>query len=215
MSYGRSLNSDTARPGCRHKTITNAGLTVKQARFCDEYIACGNGAEAARLAKYSPRTARQIASENLTKPYIQTAIQARQQALAARLEIDRAAVIAVVLGAIETAKEQGAPSVMITGYREIARMLDFYNPATLKAEQDRRNGTEDLRYVPSAELHRRMSEEGRFRNPDGSAMTPAQIDPFYQGLSTEELRALADGRAVVETRVVILADAGGLPGGLA
>jgi hypothetical protein len=100
---------------------------------------------------------------------------------------------------------------MITGYREIARMLDFYNPATLKAEQDRRNGTEDLRYVPSGELCRRMSEEGQFRNGDGSAMTPAQIDPFYKGLTDEELRALAEGRAIVETRVVMLGDASGQP----
>ncbi len=195
--------------------MTGTALTVKQARFCEEYVVCGNAAAAARAAGYRERSARQIGFENLTKHDIQAAIQARQQALAARLEIDRTAVIAAVLGAIETAKEQGAPSVMITGYREIARMLDFYNPETLKAEQDRRNGSEDLRYVSSAELHRRVSEEGRFRNPDGSAMTPAQIDPFYQGLSTEELRALAEGRAVVETRVVILAEAGGQPGGLA
>lgn len=195
--------------------MTSTALTIKQARFCDEYVVCGNAAAAARAAGYRERSARQIGFENLTKLDIQAAIKARQRALAARLELDRTAVIEAVLGAIEAAKEQRAPAVMISGYQQIARMLDFYNPATLKNEQDRRNGTEDLRYVPTAELHRRVSEEGRFRNPDGSAMTPAQIDPFYQGLSTEELRALAEGRAVVETRVVILADAGDQPGGLA
>ena len=191
--------------------MTNTALTIKQARFCDEYVVSGNAAAAARAAGYSERSARQIGFENLTKHDIQAAIQVRQQALAVRLEIDRAGVIAAVLGVIEEAKAQGKPAVMITGYREIARMLDFYNPATLKAEQDRRNGTEDLRYVPSGELCRRMSEEGQFRNGDGSAMTPAQIDPFYKGLTDEELRALAEGRAIVETRVVMLGDASGQP----
>lgn len=184
-------------------------LSIRQARFCDEYIICGNAAAAARAAGYSERSARQIGFENLTKHDIQAVMQARQQTLAARLEIDRVTVIAAVLGAIETAKEQGAPSVMISGYREIARMLDFYNPATLNAEQDHRNGTEDIRHVPTTELHTRISEEGRFRNPDGSAMTPGQIDEFYKGLSTEKVRALCEGRAVVETRVVMLADASG------
>ncbi|MBR2491684.1 MAG: terminase small subunit [Ruminiclostridium sp.] len=45
-------------------------MTERQRRFCEHFAACGNGAEAARLAGYSGRTARAIASELLTKPYI-------------------------------------------------------------------------------------------------------------------------------------------------
>lgn len=119
--------------------------------------------------------------------------------------------IEAVLGAIEKAKEQGAPSVMISGYKQIARMLDLYNPETLKAEQERCKGTENLRYVSSAELCRQVSEKGQFRNVDGSAMTPAQLDPFYEGLTDEEIEALSEGRAVIETRVVMLTDATGHP----
>ena len=46
-------------------------LTQRQWCFCTEYFKSGNGTEAAILAGYSRRTARFIASENLTKPYIQ------------------------------------------------------------------------------------------------------------------------------------------------
>ena len=45
-------------------------LTPKQKAFADYYIECGNGAEAARRAGYSEKTADRIANENLRKPVI-------------------------------------------------------------------------------------------------------------------------------------------------
>ena len=53
-------------------------LTDRQERFVVEYLACANGAEAARRAGYSEHTARQMANENLTKPYIKTAIDTKR-----------------------------------------------------------------------------------------------------------------------------------------
>ena len=50
-------------------------LTEKQKIFCREYIYDWNGARAARVAGYSEKTARLIASENLTKPNIKAHIQ--------------------------------------------------------------------------------------------------------------------------------------------
>ena len=50
-------------------------LTPKQQAFVREYLADFNGAQAAIRAGYSPRTARSIAQENLTKPDIQKAIE--------------------------------------------------------------------------------------------------------------------------------------------
>lgn len=52
-------------------------LTPKQKAFADEYIRCGNATEAARKAGYSEKTARQIATENLTKPAISEYIAQR------------------------------------------------------------------------------------------------------------------------------------------
>ena len=53
-------------------------LTARQERFIVEYLECQNGAEAARRAGYSEHTARQMANENLTKPYIKEAIQRKR-----------------------------------------------------------------------------------------------------------------------------------------
>lgn len=45
-------------------------LNERQRRFCEYFAESCNGAEAARKAGYSPKTARQIANELLTKPDI-------------------------------------------------------------------------------------------------------------------------------------------------
>ncbi len=52
-------------------------LTRKQQVFIDEYLKCFNGAEAARRAGYSDKTARQTASDLLAEDYISEQIQAR------------------------------------------------------------------------------------------------------------------------------------------
>ena len=54
-------------------------LTPKQKAFADYYIECGNATEAAKRAGYSEKTARYIASENLTKPVISDYIAERQK----------------------------------------------------------------------------------------------------------------------------------------
>ncbi len=45
-------------------------MTPRQKAFADYYIKTGNASEAARKAGYSEKTARQMATENLTKPSI-------------------------------------------------------------------------------------------------------------------------------------------------
>lgn len=51
-------------------------MTVKQKRFCDEYLISGNATDAAIKAGYSPKTAYSIGNENLSKPEIKAYIQA-------------------------------------------------------------------------------------------------------------------------------------------
>jgi len=53
-------------------------LTTKEQLFVMEYLACNSGAEAARRAGYSEHTAREIAYENLTKPHIKEALEAKR-----------------------------------------------------------------------------------------------------------------------------------------
>ena len=116
--------------------MTSTGLTIKQARFVDEYVVCGNAAAAARAAGYREKCARQVGFENLTKPYIQAALQVRRQAHAKRLELSRQNVIQSILEAIKTAQEQGAPATMIRGWVEIAKIAGLDKP---EAPEERHN----------------------------------------------------------------------------
>lgn len=56
-------------------------LTEKQRRFIDYYVETGNASEAARRAGYSERIANRIGTENLSKPVIKAAINARLREL--------------------------------------------------------------------------------------------------------------------------------------
>jgi phage terminase small subunit len=67
-----------------------AGLTPKQRVFVEEYLVDLNGTQAAIRAGYSTDSARQIASENLSKPYIAEAID---KALADRGGITRTRIV--------------------------------------------------------------------------------------------------------------------------
>lgn len=55
--------------------------TEKQKRFIDYYIETGNATEAAKKAGYSRKTAKAAGYENLTKPYLKSAIDERLKAL--------------------------------------------------------------------------------------------------------------------------------------
>ena len=59
--------------------MTDKKLTTKEQLFVMEYLACNNGAEAARRAGYSEHTAKEIAYENLTKLHIKSAIDEKRR----------------------------------------------------------------------------------------------------------------------------------------
>jgi phage terminase small subunit len=56
-------------------------LTEKQKRFCDYYIQSPNATQAAIKAGYSKKTAKQVANENFTKPYLKEYISIRNKKL--------------------------------------------------------------------------------------------------------------------------------------
>ena len=62
-------------------------LTAKQKRFCEEYLIDLNGAQAAIRAGYSETSAKQIAAENMTKPYLRDHIQLLAEERSKRTEI--------------------------------------------------------------------------------------------------------------------------------
>lgn len=66
---------------------------------------------------------RALANDN-----VQDALQARQAADATRLSLRREDALQGLLDGIELARAQGNPAAMISGWREIGRMLGFYEP---------------------------------------------------------------------------------------
>ena len=64
-------------------------LTPKQARFVEEYLVDLNATQAAIRAGYSEKTARQVASENLSKPYIQEAVAQAPRERSERTKVDQ------------------------------------------------------------------------------------------------------------------------------
>ncbi|MGI9502136.1 MAG: terminase small subunit [Geminicoccaceae bacterium] len=69
------------------------GLTLKQERFCQEYIIDGNATRSALMAGYSEATSRTIASENLTKLDIRNRIDELEADRLASLKITQEKVI--------------------------------------------------------------------------------------------------------------------------
>lgn len=63
-------------------------LTVKQQKFVDEYIECGNATESAIKAGYSKKTAGQVGSENLKKLEIKNAIDKRLEEIKTKKTAD-------------------------------------------------------------------------------------------------------------------------------
>lgn len=104
------------------------GFTAKQAKFVQEYLVDGNGTRAAVAAGYGVAGARVTACRLLTKPNVQKALQARQNADATRLSISREDVIAGLLKGVEGAQAKGDPMGVIRGWAEIGKMLGYFAP---------------------------------------------------------------------------------------
>jgi phage terminase small subunit len=68
--------------------VTVPILTDKQQAFVNEYLLDLNATQAAIRAGYSPATAQQMGSENLSKPVVADAIAAAMEARARRTGID-------------------------------------------------------------------------------------------------------------------------------
>lgn len=109
------------------------GLTVRQARFVEEYAARGNGAAAAVAAGYAAGpSARVTASRLLTKANVKKALEAHTRGISRRLGITRDRVLAELQNAIETARTQGEPMTEIAGWREIAKLLGYYREIAVR-----------------------------------------------------------------------------------
>lgn len=84
------------------------------------------------MAGYSARTARVIGPDNLSKPAIKQALEARQAVFRAELRVTKEDVVNGLLNAIQMGREQKNPVVMIQGCVQLAKLLGFYEPEVIK-----------------------------------------------------------------------------------
>ena len=116
---------------------TNGGttLTLRQARFVEEYVADPNATQAAIRAGYSAKTARWIGSENLAKPYIAAAVREAQASLAERTRVTQEAVIAALVAVVAEARATEPPQLgtAVAGLKLIGQHIGMW-PAHPSAE---------------------------------------------------------------------------------
>lgn len=121
-------------------------LTARQKAFVDHFVTCRNGAEAARRARYSEKTARQSATDTLSLPYIQAALAEKEAELKRHLDISKATVIRELRAAIVVAQDKMDAGDMISGWCEIAKMLGLYAPETVRVAVSAESDAQRAKY---------------------------------------------------------------------
>jgi phage terminase small subunit len=118
--------------------MTSTALSPRQNRFVQAYCGHLNASRAAREAGYAASSGADAVTGHrlLRNAKARRAIEALQQAKANELELDRNAIVQAILGAIQTAQEQGVPATMIRGWVEIAKITGLDKPET---PEQRRN----------------------------------------------------------------------------
>jgi phage terminase small subunit len=100
-------------------------VTPKQELFVQEYLVDLNATQAAIRAGYSEETARQIGSENLSKPDIQEAIAQAMDRRSKRTRRTQDYVLNGICGIVERTQEK-QPSIALRGYELLGKHLKMF-----------------------------------------------------------------------------------------
>ena len=117
--------------------MSKKGLTPKQLRFIEEYLIDLNATQAAIRAGYSKKTARQMGTENLSKPAIQSALQKAMDARSERTAITQDYVLHTIQDTVDKCgKKKGFnPNAVLKGCELLGRHLKlFSNDINLNAD---------------------------------------------------------------------------------
>ena len=109
-------------------------LTERRQKFVTEYQLCGNATQAAQRAGFGAAGSRVTAHRLLTNANVRAALADLQRDAANEASLTRQDAISGLQAAIALAQQQGNPAAMIAGWREIGRMLGFYEPSTCRIE---------------------------------------------------------------------------------
>lgn len=105
-------------------------LTLKQKRFADFYIECGNASEAARLAGYSEKSAGSIGNENLQKQEIRDYIDERLLQLQGEMIADQREILTTLTGLMRSSERDS------DRLKAAELLMKKYNMFTLQEEID-------------------------------------------------------------------------------
>lgn len=94
-------------------------LTEKQKWFCDEYIRLGEATQAAINAGYSVKTAKNIGSENLTKPHLKAYIDERLERLKKESIAEQDEILQFLTKVVRGELTEEIPVGMGDGYQEL------------------------------------------------------------------------------------------------
>ncbi len=145
-----------------------ARLTQKQETFCLKYFELGNAAEAARLAKYSPKTADAIGRENLQKP----TIQARIDELRGKLE-DAAVMDKLEILKTHTEIARGRIGHLLDEGQRIKQGADLTNASIQELE------TSDIKIGKGENARMAVVSKIKLHDPVRSMQEIARLRGFY------------------------------------
>ena len=99
-------------------------ITPKRVEFARAYVLSGNATEAAVLAGFSPRTARQADSTLLTNVDVQSAIETERARLRERFDLKADDVL---LGLREIAEDESAPhAARVSAWKALGNHLGLF-----------------------------------------------------------------------------------------
>lgn len=141
------------------KRTKKSVLTESQEAFVEGVLDGKSRGQAALDAGYSSPTASSTIAKSEA---VQVALSERRAELSSATQITRAGVLNGILDAIEMARLMADPTAMLTGYRDISKMMGYNAPEVKKVEI---SDTSDR-------LHRRMqalSDEDLLKIINGEA----------------------------------------------
>ena len=141
-------------------------LTEKQKAFCREYVVDLNATRAAIRAGYSQKTARQIATENLSKPAIQEAIRVLQDERAERTQVDADFVVERLRAIAD--QWQTNPSAACRALELLGRHLDIFG----RDSRQQQAAVIPIQVVLSQPVAERLAAETRPGVPLGELAAP-------------------------------------------
>ena len=111
-----------------------ATLSARESAFVSSFLATGNATASAIAANFSPKGASVAGNRMLRNARVQEALKARQKADATRLSLRREDVLAGLLEAVNVARRQQNPMVMVAGLRELGKLMGVYAVQTKRVE---------------------------------------------------------------------------------